>query len=83
MEPFPGGGTDGPATLGSDTVAINAMIALTKTRTNNASTRFFIYEAWPLVKYGDLNSYSTAWRIARCSHRQTPNMISPVAGGHV
>jgi hypothetical protein len=61
MEPFPGGSTDGPATLGSDTVAINAMIALTKTRTDNASTRFFIYEAWPLVQYGDLNSYSTAW----------------------
>jgi hypothetical protein len=61
MEPFPGGGTDGPATLGSDTVAINAMIALTKTKTDNASTRFFIYEAWPLVKYGELNSYSTAW----------------------
>lgn len=61
MEPFPGGGTDGPATLGSDTVAINAMIALTKTRADNVSTRFFIYEAWPAVKYGDLNSYSTAW----------------------
>jgi hypothetical protein len=61
MEPFPGSGTDGPATLGSDTVAINAMIALTKTRADNASTRFFIYEAWPTVKYGDLNSYSTAW----------------------
>jgi hypothetical protein len=61
MEPFPGGGTDGAATLGSDTAAINAMIALTKTRADNASTRFFIYEAWPAVKYGDLNSYSTAW----------------------
>ncbi len=61
MEPFPGSGTYGAATLGSDTVAINAMIALTKTRADNASTRFFIYEAWPAVKYGDLNSYSTAW----------------------
>lgn len=61
MEPFPGNSTDGPATLGSDTVTINAMIALTKMRPENASTRFFIYETWPRVTYGDITSYSTAW----------------------
>lgn len=47
--------------LATDKAAINGMIAAAKTRADNASTRFFIYAAWPAVKYGDLESYKNAY----------------------
>lgn len=47
--------------LSTDTNAINGMIAAAKARPDNASTRFFIYAAWPPVKYGDLESYKNAY----------------------
>jgi len=49
------------ATLKGDTAAINAIIAATRTRSDNASTRFFIYAPWTDVTYDDLNSFRTAF----------------------
>ncbi|MDD5199429.1 MAG: dockerin type I domain-containing protein [Terrimicrobiaceae bacterium] len=59
MEPFPD--STAPATLATDTASVNGMIAAARTNANNASTRFFIYEAWPTVVYSDLNSNSAAY----------------------
>jgi hypothetical protein len=46
-----------PTNLATDTAAINGMIAATRTRADNADTRFYIYAAWPPVKYGEPDSY--------------------------
>lgn len=64
LEPFPDTFTDSPATLASDTAAINGMIAATKTNPQNSATRFFLYEVWPSVTYADLNSYSNGYLAA-------------------
>jgi len=47
----------GPTNLATDMAAMNAMIAAAKTRPDNASTRFYVYAAWPPVEYGDPASY--------------------------
>ncbi|MDR3403950.1 MAG: hypothetical protein P4L99_15745 [Chthoniobacter sp.] len=52
---------DTKATLKGDTEAVNAIIAVTQARADNASTRFFIYAPWTAVKYEDLESYRTAF----------------------
>ena len=49
------------ATLKADTEAVNAIIAATKTRADNAATRFFIYAPWTVVKFDDLDSYRQAY----------------------
>lgn len=52
---------DSNATLKGDTAAINAIIAAARTRPDNASTRFYVYAAWPAVKYGDAGSFRAAF----------------------
>ncbi|MEI8195255.1 MAG: DUF4886 domain-containing protein, partial [Phycisphaerae bacterium] len=49
------------ATLKTDTAAVNAIITATRSRADNATTRFFIYAPWTVVKYDDLNSYRQAF----------------------
>jgi hypothetical protein len=61
LQPFYGGGSVGPSTLGSDVAAINGMIASAQSNAANASTRFYIYATWPFVTYDALDSYSNAW----------------------
>jgi hypothetical protein len=52
---------DSKATMETDTAAFNGMIAAARTRADNASTRFYVYAAWPAVKYDDFDSYSIAF----------------------
>ena len=49
------------ATLKGDTDAVNAIIATTRTRADNASTRFFIYAPWTGVKYDDFDSFTKSF----------------------
>jgi hypothetical protein len=49
------------ATLKRDTEAVNDMIKVTRTRPDNAKTRFFIYAPWTVSKYGVLDSFSKAY----------------------
>ncbi|MCX7007238.1 MAG: hypothetical protein NTY53_08310 [Kiritimatiellaeota bacterium] len=49
------------ATLKRDTEAVNDMIKITRTRPDNATTRFFIYAPWTVSKYGVLDSFSKAY----------------------
>ena len=49
------------ATLQRDTEAVNDMIKVTRTRPDNAGTRFFIYAPWTVSKYGALDSFSKAY----------------------
>lgn len=60
------------STLQTDTSAINAMIALTKTRSDNAATRFYIYGAWPQAS-DNQNSYSVNYLAAT---QNNPNQTS-------
>jgi hypothetical protein len=57
------------ATLKRDTDAVNDMIKITRTRPDNASTRFFIYAPWTVSKYDELDSFSKAFK--------TPTSDSP------
>ena len=49
------------ATLKRDTEAVNDMIKITRTRPDNATTRFFIYAPWTVAKYDVLDSFSKAF----------------------
>lgn len=58
LQPWPDGSKP---TLKTDTEAINAIIKMTRTRADNASTRFYIYAAWTDVKHNDFNSFRDAF----------------------
>ncbi len=70
MQPYPGAnGVSGDSTLGGDTTAINGMIASAKSNPSNASTRFFIYQAWPkIIDYNDLDDYNDSWLMATANN---------------
>lgn len=76
LEPFPDSSTDSPATLATDTAAINGMIAAAKANPANASTRFFLYEAWPSVTYADLDSYGNNYLAAAQNVSTQPGALS-------
>ena len=49
------------ATLKGDTDAVNDIIAITRKRADNATTRFFIYAPWTVSKYGEPDSFRDAY----------------------
>lgn len=62
MEPYPSyNEVYGSVTLATDTAAINGIISTTRTNASNASTRFFIYGAWPQLAFGKTDSYGKAF----------------------
>ena len=52
---------DSKATLKSDTEAVKGIIAATRARADNASTRFYLYCAWTDTRYDDLDSFRKAF----------------------
>ena len=68
----PGSDTQIRTNLLTDAAAINGMIDQARTRADNATTRFYIYAAWPGVKYGDVDSYARAY-LATTQTDSTPS----------
>lgn len=52
---------DDKATLKRDTEAVNGIIAATRQRADNATTRFFIYAPWTVSKFNELDSFTKAY----------------------
>jgi hypothetical protein len=52
---------DAKATLKGDTDAVNAIIAATRGRADNASTRFFVYAPWTVAKFDEFDSFKNAF----------------------
>lgn len=48
---------DDKATLKRDTDAVNGIIAATRARPDNASTRFYVYAPWTDVKFNEFDSF--------------------------
>lgn len=61
MQPHPGGNDLGPATLATDTKAVNDMIKATLANPKNKNTRFFIYQAWSDVSDQDPLRFANAY----------------------
>jgi hypothetical protein len=52
---------DDKATQKRDTEAVNDIIKITRSRPDNAATRFYIYAPWTVSKYDVLDSFSKAY----------------------
>lgn len=52
---------DAKATLSDDTETVNALIAATRARPDNAATRFFIYAPWTVVEFNQPESFKAAF----------------------
>ncbi len=67
---------DAKATLKDDTETVNAIIAATRVRADNASTRFFIYAPWTMARFNEPESFKNAFTAPTPDDPKTPGVAT-------